>query len=74
MKAMRHLLGACLKRVAHEVKSAVLVNEFHYRHGSHKEEQRGGGSAQMALHYFSHSKSLMLSYGSWDILPWVDHE
>ena len=42
-------LALGLHHVAHEVEAAVLVNDFNYCHGSHEEEQRRGGAAEVAL-------------------------
>ena len=46
-------LGARLHRVAYEVEAPVGVDNLHNRHGTHQEEQRATGIAQMVLNDLS---------------------
>ena len=68
------LLAARLQRVAHEVESAVLVDEFHNRHRSHEEEERGGCGSEVAFNLCADDQCFGFAYGSGQILCRVDHE
>ena len=67
-------LAARLHRVAHEIETAILVNEFHNRHGSHQEEKRRGGAAQMVLNHLVHRRGNMVAKGRRHVTGGIEHK
>ena len=60
--------------VAHKVEPAVLINQLHYGHRSHEEEQRGRRAAQVALHDLAYGRGHVVAHCCGDVTARGNHE
>ncbi len=67
-------LARGLQHVAHKIKAAVLINEFHDGHRAHQEEQCGRGGAEVSFNLLAHDEGFPLANGRSQILCRINHE